>query len=211
MHFRPQYTEPDPELASGSLIDVAKHLGNLRYRVWKNMKDLCPYFPVILDPNSASKALTISEDLHTVSHGPPQDLPDNPERFSLHPFVLGSEGFDSGTQSWVVEVGDSANWVIGVVKESVKRKEKIESSPENGVWRIRFRNSEYSFNVPNPSTRYRRIEVELDLSAGQVCFFNPDTGEQLHSFTGISGEKLYPLFQAYDSSSLKVLPATDSV
>ncbi|KAL6482406.1 hypothetical protein MHYP_G00104860 [Metynnis hypsauchen] len=208
---RAQYTVPDPELDSGALIDVAKHLGNLRYRVWEKMKDICPYFPVILDPNSASNIFTLSKDLTLVSHGLPQDLPNNPERFSVHPFVLGSEGFDSGTHSWEVEVGNSANWMIGVAKEPVKRKEKIESIPENGIWMIRFRNSIYSFNVINPPTNYQKIKVELDLSAGEVRFFNPDEDELLHSFKDISTEKVYPLFLAYDSSSLKILPATVSV
>ncbi|KAL7851955.1 hypothetical protein SRHO_G00177400 [Serrasalmus rhombeus] len=113
---RAQYAVPDPELDSGVLIDVSKHLGNLRYRVWETMKDICPYY------------------LTMVTHGLPQDLPNNPERFSVHPLVLGSEGLDSGTHSWEVEVGNSDNWMIGVAKESVKRKETSQSGPENGMW-----------------------------------------------------------------------------
>ncbi|KAL7824482.1 hypothetical protein AOLI_G00328840 [Acnodon oligacanthus] len=208
---RAQYTVPDPELDPGALIDVAKHLWNLKYKVWEKMKNICPYFPVILDPNSASKILTLSEDLSMVTHGLQQDLPNNPERFSVHPFVLGSEGFDSGTHSWEVEVGNSESWMIGVAKESVTRKETIQSSPENGIWMIRLRNSKYSFNDVNLPIRYQKIRVELDLSAGEVRFFNPDKDELLQSFNGMSTEKLHPLFLTYDSSSLKILPATVSV
>ncbi|KAL6482407.1 hypothetical protein MHYP_G00104870 [Metynnis hypsauchen] len=128
-----QYTLSNTNLHSGALIDVAKHLGNLKYTVWEKMKDICSYFPVILDPNFASNILNLSEDLTTITRGLQQDLPNNPERFSVHPIVLGSEGFDSGTHSWEVEVGNSDNWLIGVAKESVKRKEISLSSPENRI------------------------------------------------------------------------------
>ncbi|KAI4879853.1 hypothetical protein NFI96_017189, partial [Prochilodus magdalenae] len=101
-----EYKVPNIKLDSGALIDVAKHLGNLGYKVWEKMKDICPHFPVILDPNTASKNLTPSDDLSRLIPGRPvQALPNNPERFTGKTAVLGSEGFVSGVHSWVVELG----------------------------------------------------------------------------------------------------------
>lgn len=65
---------------------------------------------MILD--TAHPDLILSEDLTSVKVSETQQLPDKPERFDSYKWLLGSEGFHSGTHSWHIEVGDSyGRWV----------------------------------------------------------------------------------------------------
>uniref|UniRef100_A0A4W5PP40 Tripartite motif containing 35-13 n=1 Tax=Hucho hucho TaxID=62062 RepID=A0A4W5PP40_9TELE len=168
---RAQYTLPDPQLVSGALIDVAKHLGNLQFRVWEKMQGIVKYTPVILDPNTSARWLSLSDDLTSVSQtGPIQQLPDNPERNTNYATVLCSEGFSSGKHSWEVEVRDHPEWYIGVAKESINRKGKIPTSPDKGLFKIHLDEGTYWVGGQTLTLKRRpqRIRVQLDYDRGEV-------------------------------------------
>nr|XP_046213411.1 nuclear factor 7, brain-like [Oncorhynchus gorbuscha] len=204
---RAQCTMPDPQLVSGGLIDVAKHLGNLKFRVWEKMKEIIKHTPVILDPNTASSRLSLSDDLTSVSRtDPEQQVPDNPERFMKYSTILGSKGFSSGKHSWEVELGDRPCWIMGVAKESVDRKGELFASPEYGIWAIRQDSGEYSNGKGETlllKKKPQRIRVQLDYDQGEVSFYDSKDMTLIYTHKDTFTETLYPYFHIGSAGDVK--------
>ncbi len=167
--------------------------------------------PVILDPNTAHPRLVLSDDLTSVRNNRINQLvPDNPERFDRYECVLGSEGFNSGTHCWDVEVKESQHWSLGVTTASNQRKEWGFFNTD--VWSVEYEDemllyggsSCFGFRVKQDLDRVR---VNLDYDRGTVSFSDPATNTHLHTFTTSFTHTLFPFFccDGYDSFSLRIL------
>ncbi|XP_066540256.1 E3 ubiquitin-protein ligase TRIM39-like [Hoplias malabaricus] len=214
---RAQGTLQDPERLSGALLHVSNHLSNLKFTVWEKMQETIHYTPVTLDPNTAHPELTVSDDLTSVRFvGEKQQLPDLPERFDCHTCVLGSEGFNSGTHCWDVEVGDATRWSLGVMIESAQR--NGDTSKRSGVLCFWYYDGKYAAGViPQPGTpisvsqKVQRVRVKLDWDGGKLAFSDPLTNTHLHTFTHTFTERVLPFFYIfYKLSPLKILPVQNS-
>ncbi len=156
---------------------------------------------MILDPNTAYPRLVVSDDLTSVRYSENNPLiPDNPERFDRYLCVLGSEGFNSGTHCWDVEVKESPDWRLGVTTASNQRKGCVFFN--TNVWSVQYELSEpFGFPVKQD---LERVRVNLDYDRGTVSFSDPVTNTRLHTFTSTFTGTLFPFF--YSFSPLKILP-----
>ncbi|XP_053083999.1 E3 ubiquitin-protein ligase TRIM35-like isoform X2 [Pangasianodon hypophthalmus] len=210
---RAQCSLQEPQMFSGVLIDEAKHLGNLRFRVWEKMQEIVQYTSVILDPNTAHPELSLSDDLTSVqrSHGT-QHLPNNPERFDQFYCVVGSEAFTSGIHGWDIEVTDVPDWEVGVTTAFIPRTGKTDLDIE--TWSVKASHGEYLARFSTAATfklhlkeSLRRIRVRLDWERGEVEFSNPVTDTYLFTFSHSFTEGVFPFFiTPCKHSFLRILP-----
>ncbi|XP_051741777.1 nuclear factor 7, brain-like isoform X2 [Ctenopharyngodon idella] len=201
---RVQSSQPDPQMTSGALIHVPHYLCNLPFRAWKKMQDIVQNTPVILDPNTAHPCLVLSDDLTSVrDSGIDQPLPDNPERFDYYYCVLGSEGFNSGTHCWDVEVKESSWWTLGVTTASNQRKGWDFFNTD--VWSVEYDVEECYFVSSFPvKQKLDNVRVYLDYDGGTVSFSDPVTNTHVHTFTTTFTHTLFPFFSCFDGS-LRIL------
>ncbi|KAE8279301.1 Nuclear factor 7, brain [Larimichthys crocea] len=136
-------------------------------------------------------------------------VPDNPERFDRVVCVLGREAISSGRHYWEVEVGGKTDWDLGVARQSINRKGKIEVTPSNGYWFLSLRDkNKYAFRT-EPSIdvhlnlRPHKIGIFVDFEKGQVSFFNVDAKIHIYTFNDTFNECIYPFFSPCTNKSGK--------
>ncbi|XP_034960943.2 zinc finger protein RFP isoform X1 [Zootoca vivipara] len=166
---------------------------------------------VTLDPDTAHPYLVLSTDQKSVREGEVrQDLPNNPERFDTHGYVLGCEGFTAGRHFWEVIVGREERWGVGVARKSVKRKGEFCFDTREGIWGLGKWGGGYNLSSPHedpvPRKEPKRLRVTLNFEGRKVSFYDADTAVLLHSFSdaSFSGETLQPLFYVSAKGRLKI-------
>ncbi|XP_061582558.1 E3 ubiquitin-protein ligase TRIM35-like [Cololabis saira] len=202
---------PDPEPISGALIDVAKHLGNLTFNIWKEMKDRVNYSPMILDPNTADPDLVVSDDLMSVTFVGSRDLPSNPERTRFPGTVRGSEVVKSGIHRWGVDVGDNADWELGMLEADGG------DTAEPRRWRISLKDGRYKALAGSGSEKdlqvgeHGGIVVNLNFDEGKLLFIDLDTNTVFHTFTHTFTGEMFPYVYTRSSLPLRILTLKASV
>ncbi|XP_029947462.1 tripartite motif-containing protein 35-like isoform X1 [Salarias fasciatus] len=204
----------DPKLISGVLIDEVNHVGNLAFNIWKKMKQVVSWAPVILDPNTADPELKVSADLRIVKAVKQQKLPANPERTKYSCSVLGSQGFNSGSHSWEIYVGNNKDWELGVLGDQTGSNGRLQSR----LWRILFSDGKLTaFSSSDVEkhltvkTKLEKVRVHLDFGRGKLSFSNSDTETHLHTFMHKFSDTVFPYIYTESPQPLKILPAKVSV
>ncbi len=155
--------------------------------------------PVILDPS-----LVLSDDLNSVTLSRnKQSVPGNPDKCYDYSCVLGSEGFNSGTHCWDVEVKDSRCWSLGLTAASNQRKGCDFFITD--VCCVYY--DQYGlpgFGLPIKQ-KLEQVRIDLDYDGGTVSFSDPVTNKYLHTFITTFTDTVLPFFCC--SSSLRILPS----
>ncbi|XP_035136501.1 E3 ubiquitin-protein ligase TRIM58 isoform X2 [Callithrix jacchus] len=170
---------------------------------------------VKLDPATAHPSLLLTADLRSVQDGELwRDVPSNPERFDTWPCVLGLQSFSSGRHYWEVQVGERAEWGLGVCQDTLARKGETTPSPENGVWALWLLKGDEYMVLASPSVPLLRLEsprcvgVFLDYEAGEVSFYNVTNGSYIYTFNQLFSGVLRPYFFICDATPVALPPVT---
>ncbi|KAM9307235.1 B box and SPRY domain-containing protein [Pholidichthys leucotaenia] len=165
-----------------------------------------------VDERTVSPLLSLSDDLCTLTFlhkKPRQPPPYDPARFDCWPNALGSQPMSSGTHSWVVDVGESGAFKVGVCYASLERKgsgneARLGHNSQSLV--LSHYDGDYSFwhdgkKVPlQVVVRPQKIGLLLDWPSQTLVFYEPESSAMLYSVTQHFSAPLLPAFAVTDRS-----------
>ncbi|KAM6185029.1 E3 ubiquitin-protein ligase TRIM15 [Rhynchocyon petersi] len=172
---------------------------------------------VTLDPQTANRSLVLSENRKSAKYTrKKQILPGSALRFEGLPVVLGSPGFSSGRHRWQVEVqlGDGGSCAVGVAQETVRRKEGMALSADEGIWAVVL-SHEKCWASTSPGTNLlldkipSLVGVALDYEAGQVTVLQAETQAPIFTCTTAFSGKVFPFFAVWKTGSSFTLKGSD--
>uniref|UniRef100_A0A8C5WBT7 B30.2/SPRY domain-containing protein n=1 Tax=Leptobrachium leishanense TaxID=445787 RepID=A0A8C5WBT7_9ANUR len=167
---------------------------------------------MLLDVNTASNYVSVSEDLKTVSWTKiNQRRPKTPERFHYNQ-VLSSRSFSLGRHYWEVEVSELGGWMVGMAYPSIKRRGwQSGIGYNNKSWGLERKRkcftSGYSVIHDSKSDTLslqpscHRLAIILDYEAGRLSFYELcDPIRHLHTFNAVFTEPLHAGFSVCGGS-----------
>ncbi|XP_029108485.1 B box and SPRY domain-containing protein [Scleropages formosus] len=164
------------------------------------------------DERTVSPLLSLSEDQRTLAFirkRARQSLPYDPARFDSWPNALCAQSFSSGTHSWVLEVGQSNAFKVGVCYTSLERKgsgNKSRLGYNAQSWVLSCYEGDFSFCHAGCHVslallrRPRRLGVLLDWPGRTLLFFDPDSCAVLHVVCHPFTAPLFPACAVADRS-----------
>ncbi|TRY81341.1 hypothetical protein DNTS_029764 [Danionella cerebrum] len=201
-----------PKLNSGAPVQElninmnrfrSKCIAPIQYIIWRKMiHHLNPGpAPLVFDEDTAHPSLQLSRSKTQVMESDQMtSYMCDSKRFLQCVNILSTEGFQSGSHYWEVDVQNNPRWDLGVALESVNRQVRVKLCPENGYWTLRLRNgNKYSAGTQpwtqlTVSTSPSRIGIFLNCEERQVSFFNADDMVLLYSFNSGPRGKVFPFF-----------------
>ncbi|XP_069808635.1 nuclear factor 7, ovary-like [Dendropsophus ebraccatus] len=168
---------------------------------------------ILLDVNTASNDIHISDDLKTASWSEVnQGRPETAERFEIRR-VLSTKGFSDVTMFWDVEASKKGAWRVGMTYPSIERIGHYSNiGLNNKSWGLRRFNKQYTIRhdgneIPlqiRPSSY--KVRIYLDYKAGLLSFYelgNPM--RHLYTYNTSFTEPLYPVIAVWDNAWMRVL------
>ncbi|XP_053270738.1 zinc finger protein RFP [Pleuronectes platessa] len=208
----PHKSCPDTDLGPDLSFQATRgHLIRLKQRVEEIMEEIPEIrmkrmrehaVDLTLDPDTAFYSLVISEDGKQVTvedNIEKSNVTDNPKRFDTYCEVLAKEGFKTGKFYFEVQVKGKIEWIIGVARESVYRKNNLKVSVEKGYWTFSLGEGKYKTSADSKpkilKEELQKLGVFVDYNKGEVSFYNADSKSRIGCITGgCFTEKLYPYF-----------------
>ncbi|XP_049326038.1 NACHT, LRR and PYD domains-containing protein 3-like isoform X5 [Astyanax mexicanus] len=206
-----------------------EHGGNIRMKTGLK-KYGCD---LTLDPNTASRSLSLSEENRRVEFGGGlQPYPDHPERFDWWAQVLSRERV-TGRCYWEAECSGERGAAVALSYKTISRKGGSDSrfGGNEKSWSLRIFKNSYSVHhnnnrtdLPPPPSPSNRVGVYVDCPAGTLSFYtisshthtpsshtpsshtpsHTHTFTHLHTFYTTFTEPLYAGFYVYSGSSVRL-------
>ncbi|XP_069838323.1 E3 ubiquitin-protein ligase TRIM39-like [Dendropsophus ebraccatus] len=194
----------------GISLTLHRSMRNIVTNVTSQLRFQVP--DILLDEDTASVDVKVSEDLKMATNTEEQERPESPGRFLTYSQVLSRCGFSSGRHYWEVEWDRIGTWSIGVSYPSIeKRGDESGLGLNDKSWCMDIYDTTYDalhnsltvMSITKPTCP--TLGIFLDYEAGRLSFYELcDPIRHLHTFTASFTEPLHVMLYVYEGASVTI-------